>query len=291
MNIGGSVFPRSVMDGNYKNSALVIAGHGSTLNPDSATPTLAHAESIRGMGIFAEVVTCFWKQEPFFRDALGTVAATEIYVVPNFISEGYFTQTVIPRELELEGPLTRRNGRTIRYCEPVGNHPSMTEVLLKRARETAPGVPTNETSLLIVGHGTNLNDNSAKAAKTQVALLSQMNLYAEVLPTYMEEAPLISDWASMTTQRNVVVIPFFISDGLHSYQDIPVLLGIREEVGPAASQSEVFLSNPHHLHGKELYYGSAIGTDPMMADVILDQVKAFDDQADHPAKKKESVTT
>jgi sirohydrochlorin cobaltochelatase len=74
----------------------------------------------------------------------------------------------------------------------------------------------------------------------------------------------------------VVVIPFFISDGLHSYQDIPVLLGIRDEIGPAASQSEVFMSNPHSLHGKNLYYGSAIGTDPMMAEVILDQVKAFD---------------
>jgi sirohydrochlorin cobaltochelatase len=197
--------------------------------------------------------------------------------VPNFISEGYFTQTVIPRELELDGPITRRHGMTIRYCEPVGNHPSMTEVLLKRARETAPGILTQETSLLIVGHGTNLNDNSAKAAKTQVHLLSQMGLYAEVLPTYMEEAPLISDWVTMTTQRHVVVIPFFISDGLHSYQDIPVLLGIRKEVGPAASQSEVFKSNPHHMHGKELYYGSAIGTDPMMAGVILDQVKAFDD--------------
>jgi sirohydrochlorin cobaltochelatase len=166
----------------------------------------------------------------------------------------------------------------------------MTEALLKRARETAPGVPTKETSLLIVGHGTNLNDNSAKAAKTQVRLLSELGLYAEVLPTYMEEAPLISDWAAMTSQHHVVVIPFFISDGLHSYQDIPVLLGIREEVGPAASQSEVFQSNPNHLQGKELYYGSAIGTDPMMADVILDQVKAFDDHEDRLPEKPESVT-
>ena len=32
----------------------------------------------------------------------------EVYVVPNFISEGYFTQTVIPRELELKGSLTTR---------------------------------------------------------------------------------------------------------------------------------------------------------------------------------------
>jgi len=258
-------------------TTLVIVGHGSTTNPDSSEPNHRLADAIRERGIFDQVLCCFWKEEPSMREVMHSVSSPDVYILPNFISEGYFTQTVIPRELQLEGSLTQRNGMIIRYCEPVGNHPSMTEVLLKRARETAPGVPTKETSLLIVGHGTNLNDNSAKAAKTQVRLLSELGLYAEVLPTYMEEAPLISDWAAMTTQENVVVIPFFISDGLHSYQDIPVLLGIREEVGPAASQSEVFQSNPHNLQGKELYYGSAIGTDPMMADVILDQVKAFDE--------------
>ena len=262
-------------------TALIVVGHGSTTNPDSSEPNHLLADAIRAQGIFDEVLCCFWKEEPSMREILHTISASEVYIVPNFISEGYFTQTVIPRELGLAGPITVIDGKTVRYCEPVGNHASMTSVLLKRARETAPGVPTKESSLLIVGHGTNLNDNSAKAAKNQVALLTELGLYAEVLPTYMEEAPLISDWSTMTTQPNVVVIPFFISDGLHSYQDIPVLLGIREEVGPAASQSEVFKSNPHHLQGKNLFYGSAIGTDPMMAGVILDQVKAFD-SAGHP---------
>jgi sirohydrochlorin cobaltochelatase len=256
-------------------SALVIVGHGSTTNPDSSEPTHLLADSIRDKGIFDEVLCCFWKEEPSMREVLYSITSPDVYIVPNFISEGYFTQTVIPRELELSGPVTRRNGKTLRYCEPVGNHPSMTSVLLKRAKETAPGIPPEETSLLIVGHGTNLDDNSAKAAKTQVALISGLDLYAEVLPAYMEEPPLVSDWASMTSHENVVVIPYFISDGLHSYQDIPVLLGIREETGPAASQSEVFKSNPHHLHGKNLFYGSAIGTDPMMESVLLDQVKSF----------------
>jgi len=36
----------------------------------------------------------------------------DVYVVPNFISEGYFTQTVIPRELKLNGELP--NARTDR---------------------------------------------------------------------------------------------------------------------------------------------------------------------------------
>ena len=257
-------------------TALILVGHGATTNPDSSAPTRRLADMIGAMGIFDEVCCCFWKEEPRLHDALRNLKSREVFLVPNFISEAHFTQTVIPRELALDGPITRRDGKVIHYCKPTGSHPAMTSVLLKRAAETAPGVQTEETSLVIVGHGTPLNQQSADAVILQSALIAALDLYAEVLPCTMEAmeaAPLVSELATMTTQANVVVIPFFISDGLHSYQDIPVLLGIREEVGPAASQSEIFKSNPHHLRGKNLYYGSAIGTDPMMAEVILDQVQ------------------
>jgi sirohydrochlorin cobaltochelatase len=53
-------------------------------------------------------------------------------------------------------------------------------------------------------------------------------------------------------------------------------LGIEPEAGPAASQCEVFRHNPHHLRGKTLYYSSAIGTERLLAEVILDQVSDFD---------------
>jgi sirohydrochlorin cobaltochelatase len=257
-------------------SALIIVGHGSTLNPDSSAPTLDHAEVLREKGFFSEVHSAFWKEEPSFRQVFHMVDAEEIYVVPNFISEGYFTRTVIPRELELEGPVTRQKGRVIKYCEPVGNHPRMTDLLLKRAAEIAPGVPPQQTSLLIVGHGTNLNDNSAFAAKREVEKIAERNLYAEVFNTYMEEAPLISDWFQFTTQPNVVVVPFFIADGLHSYQDIPVLLGLEKEPGLAASQREVFRHNPYLFENRALYYANAIGTEPLFSEIILDQVSIFD---------------
>ncbi|MCX7869041.1 MAG: hypothetical protein N2322_03725 [Terrimicrobiaceae bacterium] len=255
-------------------AALVIAGHGSTLNPDSSEPTLRHAAAIRRSGRFAEVACCFWKEQPAFHDALSLVEAATVVVVPNFISEGYFTQTVIPREIGLEGAVTRRNGRTIFYAEPVGSHPLMTDALLKRAAEVAPGVPPSEATLLIVGHGTGLNDNSARAAKERVRAIREMGLFAQVEAAYMEEPPLIAEWDKIATQHHVVAVPFFIADGLHSYQDIPVLLGIREETGPAASQAEVFLENPHHLRGKILYYASAIGTEPAFAGIIVEQALA-----------------
>ena len=196
----------------------------------------------------------------------------EVYVVPNFISEGYFTRTVIPRELELTGSTTvRSSGQTWKYCEPSGNHRGMTDLLLQRAREVAPDVPAADTTLLIVGHGTSLNDNSAVAAKRQVEMIRARGAYAAALNVYMEEPPLVSDWLALTETRNVVVVPFFVSDGLHSHEDIPVMLGINN----ATDRSSV---NPHQLQGRSLFYSTAIGTEPKFADVIIEQAEAFDTQ-------------
>jgi sirohydrochlorin cobaltochelatase len=260
------------------NSALLIVAHGSTVNPDSSAPTLAHAVEIRRRKIFADVECAFWKEEPSLRDALFLFdpnLVREVCVVPNFISEGYFTQTVVPRELELNGRITERsNGQIWKYCEPVGNHPMMTELLLKRASEIAPGVDPAETSLFIVAHGTDLNENSAVAAKREAENIRALGKYAAVLNVYMEEPPLASDWRKLTNTSNVVVVPFFISDGLHSYEDIPVLLGIANggsKTGSRATGGDIFRTNPYKIDSRSLFYAPSIGTDPGFADIILDQ--------------------
>ena len=269
-------------------SALILLGHGSTVNPDSSTPTVLHAETIKRRGLFDEVVCAFWKEEPSFRQVLDMIESPEVYIVPNFISEGYFTQKIIPRELGLHGPLTQLPpqpglpARTLKYCEPVGNHSGMTELLLHRAREVAPGIDPAAASLVIVGHGTSLNENSGVAVKAQVARIQARGEYAEVLGMFMEEDPFVTDWQKHTTARDVIVVPFFVSDGLHSYQDIPVLLGIESEPGAAASSAAVFRRNPYPIGGRRLHYSSAIGTDPLFASVILDQVAGFD--AQHPQR-------
>jgi sirohydrochlorin cobaltochelatase len=265
---------------------LLIVAHGSTVNPDSSAPTLAHAAEIRRRKIFPQVECAFWKEEPSLRDALFLFAPEtirEVYVVPNFISEGYFTQTVVPRELELNGRITKRSNEQIwRYCEPVGNHPLMTELLLKRARDVAPEAAPAETSLLIVAHGTDLNENSAVAAKREAEKIRALGKYATVLNVYMEEPPLVSDWRKLTKTRNVVVVPFFISDGLHSYEDIPRLIGIGVAAGvdrgqPGAAplvtaHGEIFRQNPYTIDGRDLFYAPSIGTDAGFSDIIIEQV-------------------
>jgi sirohydrochlorin cobaltochelatase len=262
------------MKTDYSSAALLIVAHGSTVNPDSSGPTLAHAAEIQRRKIFADVGCAFWKEEPSLRDAMflfDPELIREVYVVPNFISEGYFTQTVVPRELELNGRTTKRPDDQIwKYCEPAGNHPKMTELLLKRAREVAAGVDPADTSLLIVAHGTDLNENSAVAAKREAEKIRVLGRYATVLNVYMEEQPLVSDWRKLTKTPNVVVVPFFISDGLHSYEDIPRLLGIVDRDVKTTKRS-VFRRNPYTIENRLLFYAPSIGTDAGFADIIIEQ--------------------
>ena len=125
--------------------ALEIAGHGSHYNPDSARPVFAHADCIRERGTFAEVHEAFWKEEPSLREVLRVVESQEVFVVPVFVSEGYFVEEVLPKELGLPGDAPSdtygsfegvgRQDVTVHYTEPFGTHDSMTDVVVQRARE------------------------------------------------------------------------------------------------------------------------------------------------------------
>lgn len=268
----------------WRDAALLILGHGASENPDSATPTLQRAEALRARGLFREVAAGFWKQAPKVKDVLEGLTSETVYIVPHFISEGYFTRDVLPQALELTGPTTLRAGKTVHYCDPVGCHSSMTKLLLKRAAEVAPGVPPSSISLVILGHGTARNAQSLEAIKNRVEEIRRggpgIPAFAEVVDAYMEVPPLIADWDQYTSAPHVVVVPFFIADGLHSYEDIPVMLGIYEKNAGSltANQGEVFKNNPYLRRGRRLYYSGAIGTEPSMAEVVLDQVAAFDAQ-------------
>lgn len=271
----------------FADAALVLVGHGSTLNAESAAPTYQHADELRQRGTFAQVVETFWKQEPYLAGALRGVFAPRVFVVPLFISEGYFTEEVIPRELGFCGKgekefakVQQRGAQTLHYCGPIGTHDSMTDVLLARAREVVekhpfPSTPKPaDTALFIAGHGTGLNERSREAIERQVELIRAKNLYAEVHAAFMEEEPRIAACWQMAQAKNLVMVPFFVSDGLHSYEDIPVMLGEPEPVvRERLAAGQPTWGNPTEREGKRLWYSASIGNEPKIADVILQRVR------------------
>lgn len=271
----------------FQDAALVLVGHGSTLNADSAGPTHQHADELRRRGVFAQVVTCFWKEEPSVGGVLRGVFAPRVFIVPLFISEGYFTEQVIPRELGFcaggqsdFARIQQRGGQTLHYCGPVGTHASMTQVLLARASEVVKAHPfptpprPADTALFIAGHGTGNSENSRKAIERQVELIRARGEYAEVHPVFMEEEPRIGDCWGMAQARNLVMVPFFISDGLHSFEDIPVMLGEPTAVVQERLRTgQPTWRNPTERQGRRLWYAPSIGSEPLLAEVVLERVR------------------
>ncbi|WP_435358195.1 CbiX/SirB N-terminal domain-containing protein [Haloarchaeobius sp. DFWS5] len=264
--------------------ALVIVAHGSHLNPESSTPTYTHAETIREAGGFDEVREAFWKEEPSFRETLRTLESDEVFVVPLFISEGYFTEEVIPRELRLDDwdpDLWESDGtsasqatlhptdvdKTVHYCGPVGTHDAMSDVIVKRAQTVTGDDDVGEGfGLAVVGHGTERNENSAKAIEYHADRIRDMARFDEVHALYMDEEPEVDDVTDFFDAPDIVVVPLFVADGYHTQEDIPEDMGLTDDYREG-------WETPAEVDGHRIWYAGAVGTEALMADVILERAQ------------------
>lgn len=269
----------------FSNVTLIIVGHGSTSNPDSERPVFQHAAEVRRRGVFGSVREAFWKQAPFVTSVVAQASTPRIVVVPMFISEGYFTEEVIPEAIGFKhqgevgfSRVQRRSEQSFYYSRPVGTHESMTKVILARATGVLEQFPfprkarMTDTTLFIAGHGTDRNASSRRAIEHQADIVRSSALFRTVHAIYMEEEPRIAECHLLATTRNVVVVPFFISDGLHVTEDIPVLLGEMH----AAVQERLRLGqptwrNPTERNGKLIWYTQSAGSEPLLAEVIIER--------------------
>ena len=275
-------------DETFSDAVLILLGHGTTLNEQSAAPIFQHAAELRRRHLFSGVREAFWKQEPHVKKVLAETTAPRQFIVPFFISEGYFSTEIIPSELGFPGvpSFLRTPQSLIHYCSPVGSHTLMTQVILARARGVVEQFPfpraprPEDTTLLIAGHGTGRNANSRKAVERQVELIRALGLFAEVGAVFMEEAPFIKGCAAQAKMKHIVIVPFFISDGLHAVEDIPVLLGEPEHlVKERVAAGQPAWRNPSEREGKLVWYAPSIGTEPMLAEVILQRVREAEQRA------------
>lgn len=210
------------------------------------------------------------------REVFDLVAGDTIYVVPLFISEGYFTEEVIPRELGLEGPapsVTRRGSRTIHYCSPVGTHPMMPEMILRRAEETA-GLTDEEAAragLIIIGHGTERNSSSAEVIYQVTDRAREVGLFGRVEAGFLDQSPEVGEVLQGMEDREVVLVPFFVAEGWHTQETIPDDLGIRR---PA-------IATVTDVAGRRVHYAPPVGTFPENAAIIIQ--RAHEAGAEVPA--------
>ncbi len=243
-----------------RKKALVLAGHGSHISPQTAEVVWKHVDALRAMGVADEIAAAFWKEMPSFHTVLSTLTADDVTIIPLFTAQGYFTQTVIPAEMGLDGALTRREGRLIRYTRTLSEHPYLSQVVRQRVEDAIRlmGCPTDETAVAIIGHSTRRNPESRKATEAQAAQIRALGIVAQVEAVYLDDAPEISRIYELTSAPNLIAVPYFLASGSHTTLDVPGELGL--ELGQTHAQ----------IKGRNVYYTSPVGIDETLLEALLE---------------------
>ena len=242
----------------YKDTALILAGHGSTKNVDSSRFTRETAHRIRERGIFGEVRSAFWKEQPSYADAIQGLKTKKVVVVPWFLASGYFTTKILQREF------AETAGVECRVTEPIGSRPEILGHFQKRAERllAVKNWKPNHVSLLVASHGTPLHSGSRGAA---VGLAEQLakDGYRTARAVFLEEEPKIANWRVLVQEGPVVVLPHFLAGGLHGSEDVPELLGISGS-GEGWYRSE----------RSEVGYGEPLGRPEEVEELIIELAAA-----------------
>lgn len=242
----------------FEDTALVLAGHGSTQNADSSKYTRETAHRIRQKGIFGEVRSAFWKEQPSYQDALQGLKSKKVVVVPWFLANGYFTTQVLAREF------ADVSGIKCRVTEPMGMRPEILGHLQKRAQRLLAKKKWEaaQVSLLVASHGTPLHRGSRGAA---VGLAEQLakDGYRIAQAVFLEEEPKIENWRKLIPEGPVVVLPHFLAGGLHGSEDVPELLGI------SGAKEDWYASEKG-----EVGYGESLGRPEEVEEMIIELAAA-----------------
>lgn len=207
------------MAGRHADEALLLVAHGSARFPDAGRTVQVHAQALQPF--FAEVAVGLLNGRPPAAEALASLRAPVVTIVPFFMEAGWFTQVAVPRALGLAGPLTEREGRTLRYVAPLGTHPDMAGVIEARVRRIAGAV----SAVVAVGHGSARAPGRFTALHGHVARLARAGRFDSIEAAFLEEPPFAADAMARRRDGSLAVVGFFAGEGGHVREDLPELIG------------------------------------------------------------------
>lgn len=159
-----------------------------------------------------------------FAAALAECAAPVVY--PFFMARGWFTGTVLPRELVGAG----RSGVPI--LPPFGTDPEFEGLVRDAALDgaRAAGTAAGGATLLLAAHGSRVSRGSAEATEALMIALAS-GPFGRVRAGFIEEAPFLVD-AARAIAGPALCLPLFALAAGHVTGDIPDALAAAGFEGP-----------------------------------------------------------
>ena len=228
---------------------MILVAHGERGGEGTNQSLYCHAGRLSRALPLVHVAVGLLNGRPSLEDALDEVRACgTVHVIPFLMSEGYFTDTVIPSRLTSRHP----DEQCILHA-PIGVSKTLTALIDQHARAGAVklGLRPAETTVLLVGHGAKGNRRARLAIEAHAVALRQAGVFADVSAAFLEETPFLDETLAALAGPTVVV-GMFVSGGLHAGEDVP------EAVKQAV-----------HV---PVFYTGAIGEHPAMSDIVLEQI-------------------
>ncbi len=248
-------------------AALVIVGHGAAGEPASRDSVEQLAAQIRKRGRFAEVRAAFLRIPPLLPDVLASLTDRAIYVVPHLAADGVVGAEALPAAL-------KNSAGKIVVCQASGTHPEVARLAARRVAElrTAHGLDEARLGILVAGHGTPRNPDSAVRASTLAESLKASGA-VQAAAAFIEESPLIGEWDRLLSAPEIAVVPLLMAEGRHGGGDVARMLGIAaNDPALAALKDGKPFAGPFALKGRRVWLLRPLGTDPAFAEVILARV-------------------
>ncbi len=262
-------------------TALVLAVHGSRVEPAVNQLHQHQAEVIRERRLFDEVAVAFHHGDPHYSRVLDGLTARNVTVVPVFSSDGYYNSVVLPRELV-------RNERFdechVRITDPLGKHAGVIDIVADRIRGLLHqfSLERQFTTLGIVGHGTPRFRQSQRTAKDLVNWLRRMRLAGDVLVSFLDDEPPVESLRERTTTPNLAVIPYLIAVGPHALSDVPRRVGLTVSRG---TEPPFF----GRVGERFVVCDAPLGSDSRIIDLLIDLAMSGCDAATNPTAPAETA--
>jgi len=238
-----------------KKTGILIIGHGSKMpyNKEVVT-TIANKldkkiENTVESG-FMELVEPNIPQQV---NKLKQQNMEKIIVIPAFLSHGIHTKVDIPTILKLphshEGTEhthhhhhhhdDEREAKSesidydgeIVYLEPFGSDDKIVDIIERRITNITQreNINNDNTGILLIGHGSSLPYGKEVLNEITEKTKSRLKTYDIELSFMRIETPSIPESFKKLQSHNyenIIVLPVFLADGLHTKSDIPLTLGL-----------------------------------------------------------------
>ena len=119
----------------------------------------------------------------------------------------------------------------------------------------------DEVALVLIGHGSKLSHNRENLVKLAEILRKKSQFKTVELSFMVRNTPTIPEAIESIVKRGIkiiVLVPAFLAAGVHTTQEIPELIGVKEKESQLSAK------------GIQLFYGEPIGADECVA-VILEE--------------------